>query len=182
MSAKDKNYPLANSVNFPLGGIYTSKLNTELRVNKGYTYGIRSGFSGQEDRGLFSIRSSVRTNVTTESIALINKIVSAYGPEFTEEDLASLKESLMRGQALKNETLSDKLSMLSEISTYGYPVDYKAKNFELIQSMTLEQFKTITDENLRPDAMRYLVVGDAATQAEGLKTLGFGDPIMLETK
>ena len=182
MSAKDKNYPLANSVNFPLGGIYTSKLNTELRVNKGYTYGIRSGFSGQEDRGLFSIRSSVRTNVTTESIALINKIVSAYGPEFTEEDLASLKESLMRGQALKNETLSDKLSMLSEISTYGYPVDYKAKNSELIQSMTLEQFKTITDENLRPDAMRYLVVGDAATQAEGLKTLGFGDPIMLETK
>ena len=40
LTAMDPDYPLANAINFPLGGIYTSKLMTELRVNKGYTYGI----------------------------------------------------------------------------------------------------------------------------------------------
>ncbi len=182
MSALEDDYPLLGAVNFPLGGIYTSKLNTQLRVEKGYTYGIRSGFNGEQDRGRFAISSSVRTNVTTESLALVNKIVSSYGPEFTEENLAELKEALLRGQALKNETLDDKLGMLGYISSYGYPVDYKAQNSAKIKAMTLEKFKSITTENLRPEAMTYLVVGDAKTQAEGLKALGFGDPIMLETE
>jgi len=182
MTALDPNYPLGGAINFPLGGIYTSKLNTELRVNKGYTYGIRSGFSGDKDRGFFTVSSSVRTNVTKESLELINQIVSDYGPDFTEDDLVGLKDALSRGQALKNETLSDKLSMLNQISAYGYPVDYKAKNSAKIQAMSLEDFKAIAKDNLRPDAMRYLVVGDAASQADGLKALGFGDPVMLEVQ
>lgn len=179
LSATDPDYAKATAMNFMLGGIYTSKLNTELRVNKGYTYGIRSRFNGAKDRGTFGVQSSVRTNVTKESIELIRDILASYGPDFTEDDLQIMKDALLRGQALKTETLNDKLRMVNDITAYDYPVDYKARNAEAIKTMTLEDFKALTAAHLRPDAMRYVIVGDAATQADGLKGLGYGDPVML---
>lgn len=180
LSALDADYPLAEAVNFLLGNIYTSRLNTELRVNKGYTYGIRSSFNGDKDRGSFNIGSSVRSNVTLESIDLIRQVVSAYGPTFTEEDLTVLKGALLRGQALKTETLNSKLSMLGNISQYGYADDYQQRNAKLIDSMNLQQFKALAEKYIKPDAMHYLVVGDAATQLPRLKELGLGEPILLK--
>ena len=168
------------AMNFMLGGIYTSKLNNELRVNKGYTYGIRSSFRTALDRGTFSIGSSVRSNVTKESIALIRDIVDRYPKEFTDTDLATMKSALLRGQALENETLNDKLDMVSEISEYAYTDDFKVQNAKQIKTMTLKGFKELANKYLRPDAWNYLVVGDADSQAEGLSALGLGAPIMLK--
>lgn len=179
VSAIDEDFPLATAMNFLLGDIYTSRLNTELRVNKGYTYGIRSGFSGDRDRGLFAVRSSVRSNVTLESMALIKDILGAFGPSFTQADLDVLKGALLRGQALQTETLGAKLGVLNQISAFDYPDDYLARNAERIEAMTLEDFKGLAERYLRPDAMDWLVVGDAQTQAARLGELGFGDPIML---
>jgi len=179
LTAKEPDYPLAEAINFPLGAIYTSKLMSKLRVEKGYTYGIRSGFNGGIDRGTFNVRSSVRTNVTKESLELIRDIVGNYGKDFTQDELDIMKGALLKGQALKNETLADKLSMLGEISAYDYPADYRAQNAKAIEAMTLNDFKALAQKYLRPKAMNYLIVGDAASQAEGLKDLGFGDPVIL---
>jgi len=172
LAATDRDYALADALNFPLGGIYTSKLNTTLRVEKGYTYGIRSGFNGGKETGTFTVSSSVRSNVTKESLDLIRNILANHGPETTEEDLAELKDALLRGQALKTETLNDKLGMLGEIDAYGYAPDYRAQNAKAIAAMTLVDFKRIAATNIRPDAMQYLVVGDAATQLDAVKELG----------
>ena len=180
LNALSPDYPKASAVNFLLGDIYTSRLNTELRVNKGYTYGIRSGFNVVKDRGVFRVSTNVRSNVTRESIETIRAILADYGPGFTEEDLGVMKSALLRGQALQTETLSAKLGLVGTISTYGYPDDYLARNAALIEAMTLDEFKAIADTYLRPDAMDWLVVGDAATQAARLGDLGFGDPVMLE--
>ena len=182
LSATHDDYSLLNAINFPLGGIYTSELNTELRVNKGYTYGIRSGFSGNKDRGSFGINTNVRTNVTLESLELIEDIVSNFGSAYTDEDVTALIDSLIRGQALGNETLSDKLSVLGNISAYGYPNDYQARNAEKLKSLRLDQLQALIGEHMVTDEMRYLIVGDASSQAERLKELGFGDPIMLNDK
>ena len=181
ITATDADYPLAEAINFPLGGIYTSRLNNTLRVEKGYTYGIRSGFSANDERGFFRVRSSVRSNVTTESLKLIRDIVGGYGESFTANDLSEMKEALLRGQALKTETLGDKLSLVSQISEYGYPVDFKSKNADAIRSMSLEDVKRLARDYMNVDAMNYLVVGDAETQAAGTVDLGFGYPIMLNT-
>lgn len=180
LSATDQDYPLMNGINFMLGDIYTSKLMTELRVNKGYTYGIRSSFNGSEDRGWFSIGSSVRSNVTLESLELIRQIVRDYGPEFSEQDLTILKGALLRGQALKTETLNSKLSMLIDISQFSYSDDYQKKNASLIEAMSLAQLKQLSSKYIRPDAMNYLVVGDAQTQLPRLSGLGMGAPILLK--
>lgn len=175
-------YSLLNAINFPLGGIYTSELNTQLRVQKGYTYGIGSGFSGDNERGSFGIRSSVRTNVTLESLQLIEEIVSSFGSNYEDEDVKNLIDSLIRGQAMDNETLNDKLGILGNISSNGYPIDYQAKNAEKLKGLTLEKMQDLIDTYLVTDEMRYLVVGDAGSQAARLKGLGFGEPIMLNKK
>ena len=180
LSAMDDDYPLATAVNFLLGNIYTSQLMTELRVNRGYTYGIRSRFNGAKDRGIFNIASSVRSNVTLESLELIRDIVSNFGPGFSEADLEVLKGAVLRGQALKNETLRAKLGVVQNISYFGYPDDFQARNAVRIEAMTLEQFQRIANDYLRADAMQYIVVGDAESQAGRLGDLGFGEPVMLE--
>lgn len=172
MSVLDDDYRLAQDINFPLGGIYTSKLMTTLRVDKGYTYGIRSRFSGGRDRGAFTIGSSVRTNVTKESIELILDIIGRYGSEFNEADLATMKEALIRGQALENETLADKLALVRDISYYDFPDDFKSRQAEQTSNLTLAKVKELAATHIRPDAMRILVVGDAASQLESVKSLG----------
>ncbi|MGF1463156.1 MAG: M16 family metallopeptidase [Maricaulaceae bacterium] len=179
LSAKHPDYPLAEAMNFFLGGIYTSQLNTELRVNRGYTYGVQSFFDTFADRGRFRVFTSVRSDVTLESLKLIRDILADYGPGFTTSDLETLKTALLRGQALNNETLSAKLGYLEAIADYGYPADFQARNAEAIEAMTLDDFKRLAQAYLRPEAMRWIVVGDAESQAKRLTELGFGEPVLL---
>ncbi|MFK8054430.1 MAG: M16 family metallopeptidase [Woeseiaceae bacterium] len=175
-------YLIADAINLQLGGIYTSNLNSTLRVEKGYTYGIRSGFSVAPDRGFFRVRSSVRSNATLESLALIRDIVGGYGESFTEDSLEELKGAVLRGQALANETLRDKLSTIGEISVFDFPNDYLAKKAEAIAAIDEEKLAEFSARYFKPDAMNYLIVGDGETQADRLDELGFGEPVMLNSK
>ena len=179
LAITDPDFAETAATNFLLGGIYTSQLNTELRVNKGYTYGIRSSFTAAKDRGVFNIRTSVRSNVTLESLALIKDVVDAYGPTFTEEDLTVMKDALLRGQALDMESLGAKLGLVESISEYGLPDDYKAQDAAAIRAMSLTDFKSYVAEHMRTDAMNILVVGDRETQFDRLNDLGFGAPVLL---
>ena len=63
-----------------LGGLFTSRINTQLREVKGYTYGLYSGFTMGRERGQFGIRGSVRTDVTGPALADIEAALKALGP------------------------------------------------------------------------------------------------------
>ena len=179
ISVKDPDFAKLEALNFPLGGIYTSKLNTTLRVDKGYTYGIRSTAFGNAQNGQFLVGTSVRTNATKESLELINQILASHSSEMSAEELSETKEALLRGQALKNETLGDKLGLVQSISRNGLPDDNKSKGMDRVKSMDLADAKSLMGLHIRPDAMRVVVVGDAATQAARLSELGYGAPVML---
>lgn len=175
----DANFAKLDALNFPLGGIYTSKLMTTLRVDKGYTYGIGSFAFGDAQQGQFGVNTSVRTNATKESLALITEILEAHASEMTAEELAETKDALMRGQALKNETLGDKLRLVQDISRNGLPDDTQSQGMSRVQNMNLSDAKALMASHIRPDAMRIVVVGDAASQLARLNDLGLGDPILL---
>ena len=62
-------------MNYTLGGAFNSRINLNLREDKGYTYGARSGFSGSKLPGPFTASASVRTDTTADSIIqFINEI------------------------------------------------------------------------------------------------------------
>ena len=175
-------YP-ATIMNYRLGGGgFASQLTQELREGKGYTYGIRSSFQGSTIPGPFEISSGVRTNITFEAAALVKQILEDYARNFNENDLEVTKSFMIKSNARKFETLSSKLSMLSDISEYGWPHDFVKHQEKIVKEITVDDIKALASKYLNPNQMYYLIVGDAQTQLERLKALGFGEPVLLEQK
>ena len=172
-------YP-ASVMNYRLGGGgFASRLTQQLREGQGYTYGVRSGFSGDERFGDFALSSSVRSNVTLEASTLARDIMRDYGATFTAEDLDVTRSAMSKSRARSFETAGAKLGVLANIGELGLPADYLTREAAVIDDMTVDQIKALADRYIDTDAMIYVVVGDAATQAERLKALGYGDPVMV---
>ena len=120
MAATDVDFYAATVMNYILGGGgFASRLTQELREGKGYTYGIRSGFSGTKAKGTFTISSGVRSNVTLESAQAVQKILEEYPTTFSDKDLETTKSFLIKSNARAFETAGAKLRMLSNISDFG---------------------------------------------------------------
>ncbi|GAB4156771.1 MAG: pitrilysin family protein [Winogradskyella sp.] len=182
LKATDKDYYPATVMNYRLGGGgFASQLTQELREGKGYTYGIRSRFSGTQYLGEFSISSGIRTNVTFEAASLIKQILDDYGKNYTEEDLEVTKGYTIKSTARAFETLGAKLNMLSNISNYGYADNYAKQQEELVKSLTVEDVKVLVEKYIKPNQMIYIIVGDAETQLDKLEGLGFGKPVLLNS-
>jgi len=176
----DPDFYRATIMNYKLGGGgFASRLTQELREGKGYTYGIRSGFSGSDMAGPFTISSGVRTNVTYESAALVKDILEAYPETFTDDDLANTKSYLIKSSARQFETSGSKLNMLSNISSYGWSPDYVRDRQDMVQTMTKDQIEELARTYANPDKMIWLVVGDAKTQMDRLEQLGYGEPVLV---
>ena len=167
-------------VNERLGAGGGSRLFQELRENRGYTYGAYSTVPATKQDGYFVATASVRSNVTKESAEVFRDILTGYAADYSEDDLMKTKQSLTRKEALANESLGDKLGQLLEISTYNLPADYKAQRQRELDALTVPEAQRLIREYIDPKEMRFIVVGDKATQLEGLKSLGLGDPVILD--
>jgi zinc protease len=180
LAATDKDYYAATVMNYILGGGgFASRLTQQLREGKGYTYGIRSGFSGSKSTGDFSISSGVRTNVTLESAQLVKQILQDYAMTYSDADLETTKSFLIKSNARAFETSNAKLGMLENISKYGWTPNYVKDREQIVKAMTVEQIKSLSQKYLDPNKMLWLVVGDAKTQLPRMKELGFGEPVLL---
>ena len=171
----------ANTImNMKLGGNFSGDVNLVLREEKGYTYGARTGFGGSRLSGTFTASSGVRSNTTEESVNIFKDLMTKYHKPIAEEDLAFTKNVTLKSNARRFETLGALRGMISNIATYDLPFDYIKDQEDVVRNMTVESHNALAKKYIRPDEMIYLVVGDAATQLEGMKSLGFGDPILLD--
>jgi zinc protease len=181
LAATDTDFYPAEIMNYILGGGgFASQLTQQLREGKGYTYGIDSGFYGTKSRGSFAISSGVRSNVTLESAQLIKSILQDYPKNYSAGDLATTQGFLIKSNARAFETAYAKLSMLDNISKYGWKYDYVKGREQIVKGMTVERIREMSQKYLNADKMIWLVAGDAKTQLPRLKELGFGDPILIK--
>ena len=170
----------ANTVmNYKLGGSFNGVLNLVLREEKGYTYGARSGFSANKFAGYFTASTSVRSSATLESVQIINDLIAQYRMEVKPEDMEFTKSALIKGNALEFETLNAQVSMLENISEYNLSPDYVLQEEEIVRNMTAEKHLSLARKYLDQDNMIIVVAGDARTQKDALKGLGFGDVQLL---
>jgi zinc protease len=176
----DPDYDAIQTMNYKLGGSFSGFLNLILREEKGFTYGARSQFDGNNLYGTFQASSSVRSNATLESMEIFAGEMAKYREGISEEDLAFTKDALVKANALQFENMRSLQQMLESISMYDLPFDYIARQQEVTKSMTLEEHKALAQKYILPKNMYYVVVGDAATQLKPLANLGFGDPILVE--
>lgn len=180
LAETDSDFYPATLMNYKLGGGgFASRLMQTLREGKGYTYGVRSGFSGTDIPGPFTISSGVRTNVTYESLALVKAILGEYAATFTEQDLENTKSYFTKSAARQFETAGAKLSMLDNISRYGWQPDYARQRQNVVQAITQPEIEKLAKQYANPNGMIWLVAGDADTQMPRLAELGFGEPVLL---
>lgn len=173
-------YYAATVMNYKLGGSFNGILNLILREEKGYTYGARSTFIGTRFPGPFVASAGVRSNATFESAQIFKDEIAKYRNGLSDEDFMFTKSALTQSNALNFETLGAKRNMLDQIAEYNLPFDYVKQQEKIIFDMSKEQHQALAQKYLDPNKMIYVVVGDAATQLEGLKQLGLGDPILLD--
>ena len=176
----DEDYNNLIYANDRLGGGSSARLFQLLRIQKGYTYGAYAGVSRREAMSNYYVQTSVRANVTKESLELLNQEIEKYQSTFTADDLKTTKNIVQKRQTRQFETLGSLLGVLTSISKYDSPLDYLAKNQSELATLELEDFKATIDQYINPDKMTYLIVGDAKTQLDGLESLGFGKPILLD--
>jgi zinc protease len=182
MTATDPDYYPAYVMNYKLGGSFNGFVNLILREEKGYTYGARTGFSGNLQPGTFVASSQVQSQATLESVQIFRDLMLKYRDGISPEDLKFTKDALVKSNARSFETLGALIGILNNIATYNRPDDYIKQREELVKNLTAEAHKELAQKHIDPDQMIYLVVGDAATQMKSLEKLGLGDVILIEEK
>jgi zinc protease len=180
LAVTDPDFYPASVSNYILGGGgFASRLTQQLREGKGYTYGIHSSFSGTRVAGPFTIGTGVRSNVTLESTQLVKQILQDYPATYSDADLETTRNFLVKSNARAFETAGAKLDMLDNISKYGWRADYVKQREQTVKAMTLPQVQALAQKYLDPSKMLWLVVGDAKTQLPRMKELGFGEPVLI---
>ncbi len=160
-------------MNAILGGLFNSRLNLNLREEKGWTYGARSALHLRRSPGPILLRSSVQSDVTAAAVAEMRRELQRMRlepPSRTELDTAA--GALTRSLPLRFETSSHVAEGLVEQVVYGLADDYWTRFPSSIEAVTAEDVLQVAERYLDPDRLVTLVVGDADEVAPALERLG----------
>ncbi|MFT5286045.1 MAG: zinc protease [Planctomycetota bacterium] len=172
-------YPLF-ILNYILGGSFSSRINLNLREDKGYTYGARSNFTGGILPGTFVTSSGVRGDVTKESLVEIMKELNMILDGVTQDELDFTKKALIQSASRQYESIRALSGLLNDISRYGFADDYLEQRQLLLNEISIGDLKALARKHLTPDKMVILVVGDREKVESGLIELGYGDVTALD--
>jgi zinc protease len=173
-------YPLL-VLNAILGGQFVSRLNMNLREDKGYTYGVRSGFEFRRAPGPFLVQAAVQTGVTADAVrevlTEVRDIATARPATPAELDLA--KSALTRGYARSFETAGQIARGYAQLALYELPDDTLEQFVPSVQAVDIDAVSVAAQ---RFDASRTTVaiVGDREKVEPGLQQLGIGNVTIMD--
>jgi zinc protease len=160
-------------MNRVLGSGPSSRLFRNLREEKGYTYGIGSGFSASKVLNFFAANTSVRTEVTEPALAeLLKEFQAIRDVPVPAMELADAKSAIVAGFVLALENPSGVLSRWLEQREYGLPEDYWDQYTAKVQAVTAAGVQRVAKKYVPLDNAQIIAVGDASKIAELLKKFG----------
>ena len=168
-------YPKPYVMNYILGGAFNSHINLNLREDKGWTYGARSGFNGGKKFGAYVASASVRRSATDSTVHEFMKEMKNYvATGITNDELDFTKKSLLGNDALKYETFGQKAGFLSRIVKYDLPKDYIDQQVAIIKGISKNDIDALTKKYIDPSKMVIVIVGDMEKEKKPLEKLGYG--------
>jgi zinc protease len=176
-------------MNYVLGDAFNSRINLNLREDKGYTYGAYSYFSGTKSVGPFTSGAGVRADVTDSALVEIVKEITNYRDNgITDAELAFTKSSIGQSDALEYETGFQKAGFLNQIIQYNLEADFVDKQNEILKNITREEINALAKKHLPVEKMNILVVGDKELVKPKLEKLGYelveldkeGNPVQVQ--
>lgn len=161
-------------MNSILGGSFSSRLNLNLRERNGYTYGAQSGFAMRRQPGPFVISAAVQTEVSAAALREVFaevRLLRDHGP--TEEELSAARNYIAGVFPLRLQTTAGVVSRLAEVALYELPEDYLQTYRERVQSVSAADVQRVAREQVPPDELKVIIVGDANTIKPLLEAEGF---------
>jgi zinc protease len=168
-------YEALRVMNEALGGLFSSRINLNLREEHGYTYGAGSQFVFRRSAGPFLVSSGVRTDVTGPAVSEIFKEIRRMRETpMTADELAMAKDSLVRSLPSEFQTSSDVTASTANIYIFDLGLDYFSKYPSRLSAVTAEQAKAVAEKYLVPEKMIVVAVGDRAKIRGELQKMNLG--------
>lgn len=169
-------YAAIEVMNTILGGSFSSRLNTNLRETKGYSYGAGSGFSWRPLPGPFLASSSVRTNVTDSSLVeFFSELRSIRTVPVDAEELERAKAYLILGVPGDLESTSQIAGQVAGLANFNLPLDWLTEYVDRVGKVTVEDVKRVAERYLPAENALVVVVGDLARIRAGIEALNLGE-------
>ncbi len=167
-------YYKASLMNFVLGGAFNSRINLNLREDKGYSYGAWSQFSGNKEYGTYTAQAGVRSDATGDSIVQFENEIRGYVEGgITEEEMLFTRNAIGQRDARNYETPTQKLRFLSQITLYDLDDDFVDVQNDILEGIGNGEINRLAQEHLNMDEMIIVVVGDKARILPELEALGY---------
>ena len=168
-------YFAALVMNMLLGGLFSSRINLNLREAHGYTYGASSAFDWRRQAGPFVVATAVRSDVTAAAAAeVLAEIDRMRAEKVTAEEL-SLATSYLEGVfPIRYETTAAIARALSAMVVYGLPADYFDTYRDRVSAVSAPDVLRAAREFLRPEELQLVAVGDPAVVREPLAEMDLG--------
>jgi zinc protease len=167
-------FRLANMI---YGGTFTSRINTNLREEKGWSYGVRSSVSNAMGPRVWRVTAQVQSDKTAQSIVeLLNELRSIDSDKpFTADELENVRNERIRKLPAVTATTSGILGYLAENGVYGLADDYVEERKGEYEAVALEDLATALDARVDPNKLSWFITGDLATIEADIAALGLGE-------
>ncbi|RUO65137.1 zinc protease [Pseudidiomarina planktonica] len=169
-------------MNTILGGSFTSRLNMNLREDKGWSYGVRSTWLDADAQGIYLTVAPVQSDKTKASIQEILRELTGYiGDETaTPAELEKVKSNKTAKLPGAYETKGALLQAIVNALEKEQDMAWLESYGERVRSLELDAIHTVADDVLRPNALTWVIVGDLAQIEEQVRSLNLGEVTVLD--
>lgn len=169
-------------MNTILGGQFSSRINLNLRENKGYTYGASSSFGYYKEAGIFEVNTAVNIENTASAIREIFYELDAIRKNISDKEIDFAKSYLIKQFPSKFETYSQIEKNVESLVVHSLPLDELKTYQNKIEAVPNEEVITAARNNIFPDKLVIVIVGDKDKISQQLKNEFGVDAIELDNE
>ncbi len=175
VARSDPDYEKLNVMNQVLGGLFSSRVNMNLREQHGYSYGAFSFIRENRGVGPLIVGSMVKGEATGPSVReLLKEVAGMTAKEISPEELTLARESIARALPAQFQDAETTAGTIGQLFLLEQSPDYYQSLPERLSSMTAAEVFDATKRHLRPDDMRLILVGSRRQIEPQIRALGLG--------
>jgi zinc protease len=161
--------------NMVLGGLFTSRLNMNLRERHGYSYGVRSQLALSRSTGAFFATGGIIAKNTVDSVKEYEQELLAFkSGDVSDEELTNAKEAYVRSLPSALETIGAVAGAEASLVALGLPRDYYRTLPDKIEKVSRKDVERVSKKWMHPDRWPLVIVGPVGKSADALQALGLG--------
>lgn len=167
-------YYKSSLMNYVFGGSFNGRININLREDKGWTYGARSNFLGNDYTGSFTFSSGIKSSATDSALMEVVTELDNYSKNgITMDELKFLKSAISQSEARRYETGFQKASFLGNMLKYKLAPNYTVTQNGILNNITAKEINLLSAKYMDPQKMNIIFAGDKEKIAPTLEKMGY---------